>query len=115
MREESRTSFPSVLAEKQGVTKATMTGLLDGLEQSGYIRRAPMARDGRCSAVALTHKGRRLLDEILPAYFRQVNEWMSVLPPEDLRLLRDMLERVLGDLPDRSPSPRMWSVERRTR
>src|SRR5689334_14445387 len=33
MREETRTSTPSTLADKSGVARATMTGLIDGLER----------------------------------------------------------------------------------
>ena len=35
MREETVTSTPSTLADKAGVTRATMTGLIDGLERDG--------------------------------------------------------------------------------
>ena len=37
MREDSKTSTPSLLAEKAGVTRATMTGLLDGLARDGLV------------------------------------------------------------------------------
>src|SRR3990167_8470587 len=39
MREDDRTSAPSTLAEKAGVSRATMTGLLDGLERDGLVER----------------------------------------------------------------------------
>jgi DNA-binding MarR family transcriptional regulator len=39
MREDNNTSMPSTLADKAGVSRATMTGLIDGLEQNGLVER----------------------------------------------------------------------------
>ncbi|MEE8542024.1 MAG: MarR family transcriptional regulator, partial [Desulfobacterales bacterium] len=38
---------PSTLAEKVGVKRATMTGLLDGLEQKGMVKRLAHPEDRR--------------------------------------------------------------------
>ncbi|RYG65247.1 MarR family transcriptional regulator, partial [bacterium] len=39
--------LPSELAEKIGVTRATMTGLLDGLEKDGFVQRRQHPDDRR--------------------------------------------------------------------
>jgi MarR family transcriptional regulator, negative regulator of the multidrug operon emrRAB len=61
---------PSSLAQKLGVTRATMTGLLDGLHKKGLIERRAQASDRRKVGVLLTAGGRRTLDNILPDYYR---------------------------------------------
>ena len=45
---------PSRLAADLGVSRATVTGLVDGLEQEGLVARRPSAEDGRGAVVVLT-------------------------------------------------------------
>ena len=79
---------PSVLAEKAGVTRATMTGLLDGLEREGLVQRKHLASDRRSSGVRLTGKGRKFLETILPGHYRRVAALMEPLSePERKRLV----------------------------
>ncbi len=54
MREENLSSTPSLLAEKTGVTRATMTGLIDSLEQGGLVVRIFDKADRRSVIVKLT-------------------------------------------------------------
>lgn len=60
---------PSQLASASGVTRATMTGLIDGLEKEGCVERRPGREDRRIITVRLTTKGRELLLQIAPEYF----------------------------------------------
>src|SRR6266446_3470557 len=47
---------PADLAEKTGVTRATITGLLDGLEKEGLVERCPDPENRRSRQVKLTAK-----------------------------------------------------------
>ena len=47
MREQTKVSTPSSLADKSGVSRATMTGLLDGLAQNGLVERVFAKEDRR--------------------------------------------------------------------
>src|ERR671924_607549 len=49
------------LATAEGVRSATMTGIVNGLEAQGLVRRRPHAADGRSVQVKATVAGRRLL------------------------------------------------------
>jgi DNA-binding MarR family transcriptional regulator len=51
------------LAEKAGVSPATVTGMLDNLEQMGIVTRIRSAEDRRVVLTRLTEEGRRLRDE----------------------------------------------------
>lgn len=94
MREQNLTASPSVLAEKAGVTRATMTGLLDSLERTGLIERIPHDEDRRMLNVRLTEKGQQRLDEVMPDYYSRVALVMKELSEKDRNLLMEMLQKV---------------------
>jgi DNA-binding MarR family transcriptional regulator len=79
MRQDDVTSSPTDLAEKVGVTKATMTGFIDGLERDGLVQRLIDASDRRKFIIRLTLSGQQKLDEVLPDYYRKVKALMSCL------------------------------------
>ena len=79
LRQDDLTSSPSDLAEKAGVTKASMTGFIDGLEREGLVIRLPDSVDRRKFLIRLTQKGQQKLDEVIPDYNRKVGALMSVL------------------------------------
>jgi len=92
--------MPSDLAGKCGVTRATMTGLLDGLERKGLVRREPEPADRRTLRVRLTRAGITLLDGMTHDYYRRVALLMRDLDDEDKRRMSDMLFRVLANVGD---------------
>ncbi|MDO9051398.1 MAG: MarR family transcriptional regulator [Methylotenera sp.] len=91
MREESRTSTPSALADKAGVTRATMTGLIDGLEQSGLVVRVYAKDDRRSVLISLTDAGQAKLDVVMPDYYRRLRQCMQALDEEKRSQLQQML------------------------
>ena len=96
MREQNLTANPSVLAEKAGVTRATMTGLLDSLERTGLVERIPHDEDRRMLNVRLTDKGQQRLDEVMPDYYSRVALVMQELSEKDRSLFMEMLQKVGG-------------------
>lgn len=92
MREDSRTSKPSALADKAGVTRATMTGLIDGLEQSGLVVRVYTKDDRRSVLISLTDAGQAKLDVVMPDYYRRLRQCMQALNEEK----RMQLQQILG-------------------
>ena len=82
------------LAEAYGVTKATVTGLIDGLERDNLVERLADPADRRASLVRLTAASRKFLDEFLPAHFRGVSELMAGLDARD----RAELTRLVGKI-----------------
>jgi DNA-binding MarR family transcriptional regulator len=85
---------PSILAQKLGVTRATMTGLLDGLQKEGLIARQALAEDRRKVGVHLTAKGRRILDNILPDYYRHFAKLTTYLDEGERQTLISLLKKV---------------------
>jgi DNA-binding MarR family transcriptional regulator len=85
---------PASLADKTGVTRATISGLLDGLEKDGMIERRPDSEDRRLIRVNLTAAGRSFLDKILPGYTRWLTSIVEPLNGEERELLVDLLEKI---------------------
>lgn len=85
---------PSTLAEKVGVKRATMTGLLDGLERDGLVERLAHCQDRRRIGVRLTVKGRQVLNEMLPDYYRHIAKLMVNLTEKERLELMSLLGKV---------------------
>lgn len=58
------------LAAEAGVTAATLTGVMKTLEGRSLLKRRNDRDDGRRLVVSITPKGRRAVDEIMPAFNR---------------------------------------------
>ncbi len=87
----------SELAEAAGVTKQTVTSLLDGLERDGLVTRHPCVADRRSVRVRLEPAGRAVLERVLPGMYRRQAEIMGDLSaPEQQELLR-LLGKVRAD------------------
>ena len=108
---------PADLADRSGVTRATMTGLLQGLETEGLIKRTASSDDKRMSYVALTAKGRKYVDSILPDLFRRLGLLMDGVNEREGRSMVKLLEKVrerimvLGG-PNGEPSPKVAALPR---
>ncbi|MFN7951579.1 MAG: MarR family transcriptional regulator [bacterium] len=94
LREKGRNALPSEIADWLGVTRATMTGLLDGLERDRLVRRAAHPGDRRMTLVALTEQGQACLDRLLPDYFRMTATMVAGLGEADRRALVRLLGKV---------------------
>lgn len=99
MREETKTSTPSVLAEKAGVSRATMTGLIDGLEQGHLIERIYTKDDRRSIQIKLTDAGQSKLDAVMPDYYRRVRKCMQALDGSKREQLQQVLELIHLGIP----------------
>lgn len=89
---------PSELSDKIGVTRATMTGLLDTLTKTGLIERIQHAGDRRKFVVRLTDAGRGRLDEFLPKYMRDIGRLVPELSDKEQEDLIRLLEKVSAGL-----------------
>lgn len=85
---------PSELSEKIGVTRATMTGLLDTLAKDGYIERLQHRGDRRKLVVRLTDAGRRRLDALLPSYMSELGLLVTNLAEKEKKILISLLEKI---------------------
>ena len=82
------------LSEHLIVTKSNVVGLIDRLENSGYVSRNPHPTDRRFNQVVLTRKGERLVDRVQESYFREVDKMMNVLSTSEKRAVIKAMERI---------------------
>jgi DNA-binding MarR family transcriptional regulator len=94
MREENLTATPSMLASKAGVTRATMTGLIDGLERDGLVTRVMDIKDRRSISIKLTEAGQARLDAVMPDYYSRLRECMRGLDESQRQQLHHMLQLI---------------------
>ena len=84
----------SDLAESAGVTRATMTGLMDGLERDGFVKRYHLDEDKRRTNVKITKKGEDLLESIFPDYFLSIANLMSDVTDEERDIISNFLSKL---------------------
>ncbi|MDR1294450.1 MAG: MarR family winged helix-turn-helix transcriptional regulator [Bifidobacteriaceae bacterium] len=77
----------SDLAETLGVSRATVSGLLDRLEQAGCVTRTTDPRDARGRIAEVTPEGRRCLRDAFNSVSLMKDEIIAMLSEEDLRAL----------------------------
>jgi len=75
------------LATAEGVRSATMTGIVNGLERDGLVRRRPHGRDKRSVNIEATGSGRRLLDRARARRIDHVVSKLDDLSDDELELL----------------------------
>jgi len=86
------------LSERLLVRPPSVTGIVDRLERAGLVSRDGSPTDLRAKQVALTDKGRELVERVLAVHEDQMDTVMGSLTPEeqtDLHRLLDKLGRHL--------------------
>ena len=82
------------LAERAGVTPATVTGMLDILEEQGVVTRERSASDRRVVIARLTPEGRRLRDRRRAEVRGVFEDALATLDPADLAAAPRVLRRL---------------------
>ncbi|AWM16086.1 transcriptional regulator YetL [Bacillus inaquosorum] len=94
---KDHTLSPTELAKQSNVTKATITGLLDGLARDGFVSRRHHTEDKRKISIELTKEGKERLEQFLPGHFGKISAVMENYSDEE----KDMFVKMLGDLFER--------------
>ena len=92
---------PHELAERAGVTRATITGLLDGLERDGFISRRGGLDDRRKIAVALTEVGRKTARDLFTEHAEWVASLFEGFTGDERKTLNNLLQRIWQNLDSR--------------
>ncbi len=82
------------LGEKTLITKGTLTGVVDRLEEKKLVRRIASPTDGRCQIVQLTTRGEAVFAKVFPAHLSYLGQAFSGTDPEELQQMQDMLKRL---------------------
>jgi DNA-binding MarR family transcriptional regulator len=86
--------MPVEIAKQMGISKKNTARLLNFMEEDKLIRRTSHDTDGRASVVAITPRGRGLLEKALPGYYRVLNEAVSPLTAKERRTFIEILDLI---------------------
>ena len=90
------------LAESAGIAQPTATRTLDALERQGVVERHPSTEDRRSTEVALTARGRKLLERKRRLVERKREAVFESLEPDDreraAELLRTLAAAIEADV-----------------
>ena len=77
---------------------STVNGIVNRLEEKGFVARRTSPADGRCRLVSLTEKGRKQLVEIESIIDSTGRRFASLLTDEEEETLRKLLIRMIENL-----------------
>ncbi|MDH6364309.1 MarR family transcriptional repressor of emrRAB [Enterococcus sp. PF1-24] len=90
----NRSLLPSVIADKLGATRATVSKLLKAMEAKNWLTKTASPDDKRSLSVQLTAEGLQVLDNFLPKNFQIVNTIFSDLSNEDIQQFSALLNKI---------------------
>ena len=89
----------SQLADLLGVTKGSITGLVDSLEIEGLVKREDAGEDRRMRHISLTATGTALAEKAMSEKFNFIRGLMAGLTPAESETLVRLLLKVQERLP----------------
>lgn len=78
------------------ITKGTLTGVIDRLEEKGLVERWSVEGDGRKTIVALTRRGERIYEREFPRHVEFLKEKFDQLGAGDRKKATDLLQKIRG-------------------
>lgn len=81
------------LGELLLVSRANITGLIDSLEEKGWVQRSVDPSDRRVRYARITRKAETLLDEFMPVHYAQVKMLLQDLTREEKEALSSLLRK----------------------
>jgi MarR family transcriptional regulator, transcriptional regulator for hemolysin len=98
------------LGSALGIDRSTMVSLIDQLESAGLAERRPSATDRRAREIAITPKGRRLLQRSRRMISETEDEVLTGLTAAERSELVRLLRRAL----ESAPAQPLWTSEEGT-
>jgi DNA-binding MarR family transcriptional regulator len=90
---------PSELADKAGVSRASMTQFLDALEKAGYVTRKDFPGDRRATLIQISPKSLKILNKkILPLYFQRMAHFSDRCTKTEMKTFTSMYEKISANL-----------------
>lgn len=89
--------MPSEIAQKVGVTQATISGLINSLEKAQLVERKTHEKDGRSFVIKLTDKGESVMKEIAPEWYGGIGNFFGQFNDEEKKVLNGLLSRMIAN------------------
>ncbi|SFE74246.1 DNA-binding transcriptional regulator, MarR family [Paenibacillus catalpae] len=88
----------SDIADILGLTSGAITGIADKLVAEGWISRERASNDRRVVYIALTAKGKEMMDDVFETQKETFSSFFNVLPEEDIQHLRRIFSELLANM-----------------
>ena len=85
---------PSAISDRLEITRATVTSLLDGLQESGFVIRENSGTDRRAILVHVTDKARTLIDGLLSQGMPRLSSALDFLTADEIRHMSQSLSKL---------------------
>lgn len=89
------------IAERMGIEEPTLAGLLDRLQEDGWIQRRESPDDRRCKIVHLQRRSKSVLEKMFSTAHELRHELIENVPPDELEICL----RVLTQIRDKADQP----------
>jgi DNA-binding MarR family transcriptional regulator len=93
---------PTALYETAMISSGAMTNRIDRLEKAGLVARQPDPDDRRGKLVALSKKGKTLIDQAIVAHVENEKRVLASLSLAERRALAKLLKKLVAGLPKRA-------------
>lgn len=94
LHQQKNSISPSFLAQKTGVTKATISIMLKRMQRDGLVSLISSNEDGRAKKIRLSTKGRKMMDDILPDHYLRISKLMGKLTADEQQQLIYLLQKI---------------------
>ena len=81
--------FQKDIEEEFGIRPSSATGLLQALEEEGYIRRVPVARDARLKKIVLTEKAEKIQLSVNKTHKQMQRQLQGPMTDEEVAAFMD--------------------------
>lgn len=86
------------LAKKTALSKSTLTGMLDRLEEAGQLRRIPSDEDRRKIIIKLTNEDQKMFDLYAKVSTEMSDLFYKGFSSDEVKRFEASLERILSNL-----------------
>lgn len=93
-RSQSKACKQNEISQLMLVSRANITGLVDSLVRQGLVERSNDPHDRRVNMVRMLPKGDKLLEALLPGYYKHVHDICSVFTSAEKKTLNELLTRL---------------------
>jgi len=82
------------IGESTLITKGTLTGVIDRLEEKSFVKRVQGSDDRRCTRVMLTKKGDQLFRDVFPKHISYFKSHFDKLSESEMQSIERSLRKL---------------------
>lgn len=94
LHQEQKPLALSIIAQRVGVSKATISTMMQRMVRDGLVTIMASPEDGRSKLAVLTEAGTELMNQVLPAHYGRISKLMDRLTKDEQQQLCLLLEKI---------------------